>query len=254
MGALFFPNSLYYLFNAILPSFEKVVIPAVIVSLVVALALVRFRVNFSPPQLLVLAIYGLAVCLCLPTTQKHLSVFDPGNQDLLFKLPDDARHEGYARQIHNLLRDKGGAQKLRSFYGIQLAETTGFALGALALWMLSRHTSYTARPVVGFQNWTFRPVLYTLIGTQLLCLPANYGVMCLSKELPCVTVTLRKGPQPKQAFYLISDLSVDRAQIVLLSYQPPAGYVHHFFQPDEVGQVLVLQECGNRNILSWVTR
>ncbi len=77
-----------------------------------------------------------------------------------------------------------------------------------------------------------------LLLTHILLLPSNYGVLCHSTRYPCVEVFTSEEGRTAPIGYLMSDLTVAGAAVVVLHWdQDDARWALDFFDRTKVKSV-----------------
>lgn len=266
MGALFFSNSLYFLISTISEYLWTIVLPAIVIVLVIALILSKYPLRFMSRNfaLGLIVAYAIVNLMGFWSAKRLVAVLHPDNKGLLLKLPEDVKIKGYEKDIHELLRKEGGVAELQKAYSLHLIETIALICMAVVLfeWRRSKGNigseNYSSsgkqnsgRIFIFVCDWLFRPILYVLIIFHFVLLPTNYGILCISNEYPKVLLTLKEGDSPKEAGFLLSDMSVDLKEVVFLLKKGKGQlYSHQFLERNNIEKIEVVSRPGKRNILA----
>lgn len=256
VGALFFPNSLYYAVSVVTrtsikiwaeyrPGLYGLVLATIFVwflssstsgkklrewlrgrrvGRVIGEQLERYKAwaTRARPAGLTLAYLMLTVLAFVAVEQQTASLHSI-NKGLLLNEPVAAgklESYGLAGEIHGYLRKSTASVELQRLFGKYLLYLMTMSSIALWLFRVGRRQAYT--PASGWlstNNWMLRPVTYTLLVTQLVLLPSTYGVLCVSNLFPCVeTITDEERQAAPLKGYLLSDLTVSEPQVVVLAW------------------------------------
>jgi hypothetical protein len=284
-GALFFPLSLHYLVTSLLPFRWGVLVLAVLVAGISvlfrkSLKSIRKRLRSHERRLqFIMMGQVVLIMLCAIYLPFHVAPLHPANRGLLFmdhKPPSDAH---YALKIHTLLRKEEGEETLHRFYGYQCSAVIAlaYAIILLARWRGAVHETARADAVSGnnaaqtpkglagesylrnVSAWLLEPLLYLVVAILVITLPANYGVISLSNDYPCVRLSVLKSGdaeklEPANLGYLLTDLSAEPPEVVVLSRVPGGSmenpkYVHTLFKREAIRKIEVTS-CGPTNVLS----
>jgi hypothetical protein len=252
LGALFFPNSLHHMAGGVTHPFSAgiffIVLGIILLSAVFALWTPTKRPGLICTGLIVG--YMVIITLAIFATAHQSAVLSSANQDLLFKEARDAKGaRAYALKIHDLLRDdneKSSDIALKRLYGRQLFMTLALIYTVFLFWKWrTRIQALLEKSVLSSViSWVMLPALLILILVQLILIPVNYGVLCVTRTPPCVEIMLKDGGRPENKSYLLSDLSTDDPKVVTM-YVTGAGLIFHkIHDRDDIAQIRVTR-CRN---------
>ena len=258
-GSLFFTQSLHDVVNVIAGAVPGwVVILGTLTTLFIAVWLLRrygskfaqWLGQVSVQRWLVCLGFVLVLVMALSRMYSFVAPLDAGNSSLLF---EQRPIEGAAKAVNDLLRSDKGEQELHRLYGLRWALVLGLLLSATAL-NRSRARIPPDPPasrMLSLVDRAIRPAAYAAVFLLLATTPAIYGVMAMSTSLPCVQL-YKAGPEIKppplgQPGYLFSDLSSEKASVLILRWDPKGESYFVDFHPRDSLVHLEVSNCSVRN-------
>jgi hypothetical protein len=231
--------------------------------------------------------YAAVLSACLWYLPSQVAPLHPVNRDLLWAAQSIGRRptaeevtspEGQAvadvappenaLRIHDLLRSDTGKGGLQSLYARQIAVLLLLLYGLLVLERWRKAIKKDRHDVPGVvtgsertakapsPHWmavtdrVLRPALCAVLVAILVTLPANYGVLGMSTDYPCVQLTVNRDGTDRmvEPGYLWSDLSADISHIVILDRERNKYKVHYY--PVESLVSMDIAPCAIRSIVA----
>lgn len=271
-GALFLPNSFGRVADALASSLE---IRLALITLLVLLVILTWRAawlekwghQFQQSVAAYTVSLMLLLSIVLVYLPYHVAPLHPINTNLILDERSSSPGPSFALMIRDALRDPVKSTVLNNFYGFQFAVVLGISYCAVLLqrWRRSiemgvpisdeakkSRTMFIKSGGLSVADWIVKPLLYLVLLALIFTIPANYGVMALPLDRPCVIVSSQEDV-PEYVGFLMSELSTEADQLVVLESGGPNHFRLRFHNRQDVKEI-TYAHCGVRNPLHFQHR
>ena len=273
-GALFFPNSLYYVligtWKAVAVLFVLALMTwpfqdAIAGALRACSARLPVAVRNSSNRVSFLLVHALLLGLGLMLFEDRAAMLHPTNRHLLLDRPatraatlanpaplvasasaGSLRYFAWERLSKKAARIgaelRSDAEITRRHYGQSVA-----LLGLLVALLVFELVFWRELSLL-LLRWLLRPILYVLTGALIITLPAAYGVLWIPNNATYVEITTAATSEPPVTGYLLTDISGDEPDVWTLTLADTT-FAMRVFKRESISEIRVLADASTENLL-----
>ncbi len=271
-GALFFPNSLYYVLIGTWKAVAVLFVLALMTwpfqdaigrALRAGTARLPVAVRSSSNRVSFLIAHALLLGLGLLLFEDRAATLHPTNRHLLLDKPvtqaakvatpaplvasaGSLRYFAWERLSKKAARIgtelRSDAETTRRHYGQSVA-----LLGVLVALLMFELAFWRELRFV-LLRWLIRPILYVLAGALVITLPAAYGVLWIPNNATYVEITTTAASEPPVTGYLLTDISGDEPDVWTLALADTT-FAMRVFKRESISEIRVLADASTENLL-----